>query len=282
MSPSTVLPPVKKQDPGAPAWVLTFADLMSLLLAFFVLLFSFSEIDAQKFKEMAGSMKDAFGVQREIRATDTPVGNNIIAREFSPSMNPSVAINEVRQTSNKDPMSHRDLMKLDKAPTSDTMKVDKSFESDLKKVKEYLESEILKGQVEVDDDGQRVIVIRIRERGSFPSGSAELAPGFEEVIAKFGALAKEITTGSVVVAGHTDDIPIYTNRYRSNWDLSSARAATVLDRIVQSSGEPPLRFHVTGHADTKPIDDNASAEGRARNRRVEVLFLRGAPYVPTG
>ncbi|HCS27130.1 MAG TPA: type VI secretion system protein TssL [Spongiibacteraceae bacterium] len=264
-------PPPKSKEAGAPAWVLTFADLMSLLLAFFVLLFSFSEIDKQKFKEMAGSMKDAFGVQRELRATDTPVGNNIIAREFSPSMNPSVAINEVRQTSNKDPMSPRDLMK-----------VDKSFSDDLNKVKQYLEVEILKGQVEVDDDGHKVIVIRIREKGSFPSGSAALAAGFEAVINKIAALAKEIDQGSIVVAGHTDDVPIYTNRYRSNWDLSSARAATVLDKIVSTSGERSSRFHVTGHADTKPIDDNATPEGRARNRRVEVLFLRGAPYVPAG
>lgn len=264
-------PPPKNKEAGAPAWILTFADLMSLLLAFFVLLFSFSEIDKQKFKEMAGSMKDAFGVQREIRATDTPVGNNIIAREFSPSMNPSVAINEVRQMSNKDPMSPRDLVKKDT-----------TFSEDLNKVRQYLEVEIKKGQVEVDDDGQRVIVIRIREKGSFSSGSAELSVGFESVIAKFGALAKEITAGSVVVAGHTDDVPIYTSRYRSNWDLSSARAATVLDEIVVSSGEPSSRFHVTGHADTKPIADNGTEEGRARNRRVEVLFLRGAPYVPSG
>lgn len=264
------LPP-KNKEAGAPAWILTFADLMSLLLAFFVLLFSFSEIDKQKFKEMAGSMKDAFGVQRELRATDTPVGNNIIAREFSPSMNPAVAINEVRQTSNKDPMSPRELNKTDK-----------SFAEDLNKVKQYLEVEIKKGQVEVDDDGHKVIVIRIREKGSFPSGSAELAPGFESVITKIGALAKEIKQGSVVVAGHTDDVPIYTNRYRSNWDLSSARAATVLDKIVESSGERSSRFHVTGHADTKPIEENTSPEGRARNRRVEVLFLRGAPYVPAG
>ena len=263
-------PPPKSNEAGAPAWVLTFADLMSLLLAFFVLLFSFSEIDKQKFKEMAGSMKDAFGVQRELRATDTPVGNNIIAREFSPSMNPSAAINEVRQTSNKDPMSVRDLMKADT-----------SFSDDLKKVKQHLELEIIKGQVEVDDDGHKVIVIRVREKGSFRSGSAELAEGFETVINKMATLAREITEGSIVVAGHTDDVPIYTNRYRSNWDLSSARAATVLDKLVSTSGERSSRFHVTGHADTKPIDDNTTPEGRARNRRVEVLFLRGAPYVPS-
>ena len=87
----------KKQDAGIPAWVMTFADLMSLLLAFFVLLFSFSEMDKNIYKELAGSLKEAFGVQREIKAKEPPKGINIIAREFSPGRPMPTPINEVRQ-----------------------------------------------------------------------------------------------------------------------------------------------------------------------------------------
>ncbi len=92
----------QKCPEGIPAWVMTFADLMSLLLAFFVLLFSFSEIDKNVYKEMAGSMRDAFGVQRDIKVKEPPKGINIIAREFSPGRPKETPINEVRQETTED------------------------------------------------------------------------------------------------------------------------------------------------------------------------------------
>ena len=87
---------------GIPAWVLTFADLMSLLMCFFVLLLSFAEMDVQKFKQIAGSMKMAFGVQRDIKAVEIPKGINIVAKEFSPSPPQPTVINEVRQVTSDD------------------------------------------------------------------------------------------------------------------------------------------------------------------------------------
>ncbi len=261
--------PKKADAPGAPAWVLTFADLMSLLLAFFVLLFSFSEIDKQKFKELAGSLRNAFGVQREIRATDTPIGTNIIAREFSPNITTPSLDEQVRQQAMRDAMSMEDMQKL------------KDFLEDLEKINAQLAEEVDKGLVEIEDDGRQVVTIRIREKGSFPSGSASLTRSFEPVIQKISKVVKEIEQGNVVVAGHSDNLPIKTKRFPSNWDLSSARAATVLHRIVDASGEPRSRFSVAGHADTQPIDDNKTAAGRARNRRVEVILLRGASHVPS-
>ena len=81
-------PPVKAPDAGAPAWIMTFADLMSLLMCFFVLLLAFSEMDALKFKQLAGSMKMAFGVQRDVKAKEIPKGTSVIAKEFSPGKPP--------------------------------------------------------------------------------------------------------------------------------------------------------------------------------------------------
>jgi chemotaxis protein MotB len=257
----------KKTSEGAPAWVLTFADLMSLLLAFFVLLFSFSEMDKQKFKELSGSMKDAFGVQRDIPAFKPPIGTSMIAREFSPGQPKPTVENQIRQEAVRE---MRDFVAVE---------ADETLNDDLEKVKEHLALEISEGLVEVVDDGERVIIIRIRERGSFASGSAVLSPGFEPVLLKLGTLLNEIE-GEIVVAGHTDTVPIHTERYSSNWDLSSARATTVLQGIIASSGQPNERFRVMAHAATRPIADNETAEGRGRNRRVEIFLLRGGKHDP--
>ncbi|WP_295874112.1 flagellar motor protein MotB [Zhongshania sp.] len=258
---------VKKPDAGAPAWVLTFADLMSLLLAFFVLLFSFSEMDKQKFKELSGSMKDAFGVQREVPAFKPPIGTSMIARDFTPGTVRPTAENQVRQE------AMREMTDFVSVEADDQML------DDLEKVKAHLQLEISEGLVEVENDGNKVIIIRIRERGSFPSGKADLSPGFDAVIVKFGNVLDDIS-GQIVVAGHTDNRPIHTDRFYSNWDLSSARAATVIRSIVESSGQSPARFRVAGYADTRPIADNKTVEGRARNRRVEIFMLRGATQDP--
>ena len=104
-------PPATRADTGAPAWVITFADLMSLLLAFFVLLFSFSELDKQKFKELSGSMREAFGVQREIRAKEPPKGINFVAREFSSGAPEPTAMNVLRQQTTNDFMRHLQVVK---------------------------------------------------------------------------------------------------------------------------------------------------------------------------
>lgn len=262
--------PQKKPHAGAPAWVLTFADLMSLLLAFFVLLFSFSEMDKQKFKELSGSMKDAFGVQREVPAFNPPIGTSIIARDFSPGKPTPTIENEVRQEAAQVMTAYAE-MPIDE----DARLTEEELAADVEKVKEHLEIEIKEGLVEVDDDGERIITIRIREMGSFPSGSAQLNRDFYPVIGKIGTLIDEIG-GHVVVAGHTDNVPINTRRFRSNWDLSSARAATVLERIIEASNASGGHFRLAGHADTRPVDTNDTAEGRERNRRVEVILLRGA------
>ncbi len=262
--------PAKKVAPGAPAWVLTFADLMSLLLAFFVLLFSFSEMDKQKFKELSGSMKDAFGVQREVPAFNPPIGTSIIARDFSPGKPKPTIENEVRQEAAQVMTAYAE-MPLDE----DARLTEEELAADVEKVKEHLNIEIKEGLVEVDDDGERIITIRIREMGSFPSGSASLNHDFYPVIGKIGTLINEIG-GHVVVAGHTDNVPINTRRFRSNWDLSSARAATVLERIIEASSVSSDHFRLAGHADTRPVDTNDTASGRERNRRVEVILLRGA------
>ena len=256
--------PKHKCPSGIPAWVLTFADLMSLLLAFFVLLFSFSEMDKAKYKQVAGSMKDAFGIQREVRVKEPPKGINIIAQEFSAGTpNPETLRNVLRQHTTDDFRQYLEI------PDTDAVK--DVLEEEKNRLRLALAKEIDDGFVEVDVVDE-TIVIRIMEEGSFSSGSTELIEPFRLLMEK---MAKTIgdNPGGVVIAGHTDSVPISTGQYRSNWELSASRAVTVLHELMKYGSIPPGRFHLEGYGETRPIDTNNSNHGRARNRRVEVTLI---------
>ncbi len=286
----------KKCPPaGAPAWIMTFADLMSLLLAFFVLLFSFSELDKLKFKELAGSMRDAFGVQRDIQVREPLKGVSIIAREFSPARPDPTPVNEVRQMTTNELLAHldvsagkgkqegkldeidrehdqRNLDEQDKQRAQQMMEAEK--EALIKKEQEHIEDQLLpeiqQGLIQVDREKNK-LVIRIREKGSFKSGHADLIKEFKPVIARIGEAV--VRSGRpVLIAGHTDNVPIRTRRFRSNWELASARAVTVIHELSSATKLPSDRFQIQGYADTKPIDSNDDAAGRSRNRRVEVVL----------
>ncbi|MES9981480.1 MAG: OmpA family protein, partial [Candidatus Thiodiazotropha sp. 6PLUC5] len=116
--------------------------------------------------------------------------------------------------------------------------------------------------------------IRIQEKGSFPSGRANLNPDFFEVITKITDVIST-TPGKIVGAGHTDNIPISTRRFRSNWELSSARAVTVVHAMLSNASIEEDRFLIQGYADSHPLVDNDTAENRAQNRRVELVIQRG-------
>ncbi len=260
----------QKCPEGIPMWVMTFADLMSLLLAFFVLLFSFSEMDAQKYKQVAGSMKEAFGVQRQVKVKDPPKGVNVIAREFSPGRTEPTPLNQVKQ-STIDDFHPFPVLGERKEEIPDTEK--EEIEKEAEKIRLALEEEIREGLIEVETHGRK-IVIRIREKGSFPSGSARLIRPFRKVIDKM-VKALEHTHGEIVVAGHTDDQPIHTARFRSNWELSASRAVTVIEELTRSGRIDPKRFRIAAYGDTRPIAGNDTPEGRAQNRRVEVTLVYG-------
>lgn len=377
--------PVVKE--GLPAWVMTFADLMSLLMCFFVLLLAFSEMDVSKYKEMAGSMRNAFGVQREIKVKEPPKGINVIAREFSPGRPEPTIMNVIRQMTTNDKQVNLDLGKQRHRPvptpkakniadkeksfkphesaknkadqqagqkagqkaglkageksgaqaqlmpgkrkgqadgltkaqqkslvqakklaavrlqeklkaeqTLAGMQAEKKVAMDLKSASKLaaarakaerrkkleksarlisaaLGKEIKAGSVDVEIEGQKII-IRIREKASFGSGHAQLKAAFRPLLGKVTKILKD-SEGQIVVAGHTDDVPIYTKRFRSNWELSSARAVSVAHEMMLATSIPSNRFLIQGYADTKPIVPNTSAANRSKNRRVEIILLQG-------
>lgn len=258
---------------GAPAWVMTFADLMSLLMCFFVLLLSFATMDVVKFKQMAASLQNAFGVQTEVPVYDVVKGTSVVAEHFSPAMTDPTVVEEVKQTTQME--EHLDLADIDKKRIEKELEErrKKEAEQEAKEISESLKDEIKKGLVAVEVQGER-IVIRIQEKGSFPSGSAVLNSSFSPIMDKITMAVRE-QSGRVIIAGHTDDIPINTEWYRSNWELSSARAVTVAHGILSDGSVKAERVVVEGHADTKPLVPNDSRANRATNRRVEIVLIRG-------
>jgi chemotaxis protein MotB len=138
-----------------------------------------------------------------------------------------------------------------------------------------LSKEISEGLAEVERDGDN-IVVRLAERGSFRSGFADLQPGFKPLLNKVGSAISN-STGLITIEGHTDNVPMaFSERFRSNWDLSAARSAAVADYLLNNSPVADGRVTVTGFADTKPLASNDSPAGRSKNRRIEVIINGGS------
>lgn len=274
---------------GLPGWVATFADLMSLLMCFFVLLLSFAEMDAMKFKRLAGKLSEAFGVQRLVKTSDPPKGTSIIAREFSPAIPEPTPINEVRQKTSDITKSSLEVLCQDEITQqqdrqgdegsktreivvpSDQVQAKQAQETALE-VAAMLESEISQGKIEIETQGKKII-IRIREQGVFRSGSDYIEDRFLPVIDKIRDVLVTIP-GIISVEGHTDNIPTRGGRFRSNWGLSTARAASFAEELFIAPELDSSRFQIVGHGDVRPLDDRDVPEARARNRRVEIIILR--------
>lgn len=362
--PAEPLPPKEKKEEcptcevGAPAWMATFADMATLLMAFFVLILSFASVNVPKFEQVAGSVKLAFGIDRVVPRIMIPKAETVLDSTFTLSDAAPTVIPQDTQAV--------------KDPTQENVKQMKDFEdapldtqADYREVLEALENEIEQGQVtvrisgddivvemvedasnqsesgeeslgkggrisqqtldiaqavsdvqsnvssdilvkrqnpgeaaaegraneasskyeairaelsreieqglaEVERDGDSVI-IRLGQQDSFASGSAALQPGFTETLVSVGNAVNN-TGGLVRVEGHTDNIPVaFSERFRSNWDLSSARSASVANFLLDNSQLQPGRVTITGLADSEPIADNSTAAGRAQNRRIEVI-----------
>lgn len=384
---------------GAPAWMATFADLATLLMAFFVLLLSFAEMNVPKFKQISGSLKDSFGVQKIIPVVEQPKGTTVLELNFSPSPSPSVTeeatqeTTEIKEPELKIPTDNRDMDGEDKQLEGETDAdglggetaqniADNENMSDAEKLAAALEqigtavnieAEIVDGKVAVDMNAedaspqeliekfQRVgqaieiaglatgkaeqeilfggldetlndlismvseiqrqqqesggatldealsqmaratekaqeaeaqlranlqdeieqglvtveqrdgkVFVNLGAGGAFPSGSADLTPLARGIIDELAAVTVD-PTSKVIVSGHTDNVPIsFGALYRDNWDLAAARAASVVQEIEASIPAPGREMSAISFGETKPVADNATAEGRERNRRIEL------------
>jgi len=250
--------PEKKEGAGVPAWVMTFADLMTLLMCFFVLLLSFAEMDLIKFKQVAGSMKEAFGVQKVV-----PSDRSESTMDFLDGQTSDTPLFE--KVGDLDSLDPKALAKL-----LEEMQAEQT-EAEALKLAALLSEEIAAGAIELETTADSII-IRISEKASFPSGRAKLRSEFVTVLDKIHSALAEVE-GTVTVAGHTDNLPINTRRFRSNWELSAGRAVSVVHALLRLKVLDPGRFLIEGHGDAHPIVPNDSAENRAKNRRVELVIV---------
>ena len=226
----------EEKEEGAPHWMTTFSDMTTLLLTFFVLLFAFAQFDLIKFKRVMGSIREAFGVQRT-QIGEFPTAETTPIQLFDYQKLDSVIEMFYRQT-----RMYRELKReLQKIPGVDVLV------------------------------SERGIVVRAEERIFFDLGKADIKPEAYPFLDKMAELIKEYPEYRVAIEGHTDDLPINTPRFPSNWELSAIRATTVL-RYFLSKGIPPERLKAVGYANTKPLVPNTSMENRAKNRRVEFVF----------
>jgi chemotaxis protein MotB len=384
---------------GAPAWMATFADLATLLMAFFVLILSFAEMNVPKFKQIQGSLKDSFGVQRIVPVVEQPKGTTVLDMSFSPSPSPSVTeeltqeTTEIREPELKIPSDDRDKDGEDKSLEGEADQEGLGGEdsnniaenenmSDAEKLAAALEqignavnieAEIIDGKVVVDMNAtdaspqeliekfQRVgqaleiaglatgkaeqevlfggldetlndlismvseiqrqqqasggatvdealaemaraaekareaedqlranlraeieqglvtveqrdgkVFVNLGTGGAFPSGSAVLTEQAQTIIEELASVAND-PSSRVIVAGHTDNVPIaFGALYRDNWDLAAARAASVVQEIEATSPVLGREMSAVSFGETKPISDNFTAEGREKNRRIEL------------
>ncbi len=256
----------RKHSRGSPAWIVTFADLATLLLTFFILLLSFAEMDVEKYRAMANSMTVALGGTPVL--ADVPGGQPVSLIATEPEL-PSAAEPGSAPPGPAKPKAAPVPELIDEraegeAPT----KISAGIIDLASALIEELETEVASGDLSVNYDQERV-VIRFAEEAAFRSGEAQIKPAMIPILERVVEVLS-YCPGDIVVAGYTDDRPISSGRYRSNWDLSAARAVSVVHELVLNREVPAERVVAAGRAETNALVPNDSPKNRARNRRVEI------------
>lgn len=257
--------------PGSPAWMATFSDLMNLLLCFFVLLFAMSNIDQDKFQELVASLSASFGVL-EGGSTSVIEGTLISAgvddlNELDQYYNNMGLNNEGTDQSTK-----QDIYQYEGSQLIEVMK-DKAAEESEKmaqEVEEQAESMDIAKDITVDFTSQYVM-ITLNGALLFDPAKSQIRKESIPLVDKVGSILKNYSSSMIEITGYTDTVPLIGDpKYDDNWDLSSARAKTVLMYLVNNKGLNLEMMKSSGRGENDPIATNDTAEGRAQNRRVEI------------
>lgn len=255
----------KKEDipKGSPAWMNTFADLMNLLLCFFVLLFSMSTVDAQKFELIAASFSQTFSI---FSAGATAIGDGILISNGVSQLN---ELDEYINSTGKAAEGSAIPDSLDEAENKvEQAKVEES-EKLAEKVEEAVNEQNLENMVDIEFTSQYV---QLTLQGSllFDSGSTVLKEESLPVLDKIGVMLERYAESTIEIEGHTDNVPMSGAKYSNNNELSSGRALSVFDYLIGHTNLDPAMVKHAGRGEYVPIADNSTPEGRALNRRVEI------------
>jgi chemotaxis protein MotB len=235
-----------EESRGVPPWIITFADMVTLLMVFFILLFAIGTVEQDKWRQIKESLREALGADA-IEELGTRQGLDVIQTRVDEQT--VHAVDEVGAMVNRE------------------------MEDIISEVEEFVFKNKLSGEVRVSSD-ERGAVITISDVVLFPPGSAEMTPKGRNTLSQVFDVLKQFNY-NVKVEGHTDNTPIHTLRYPSNWELSASRASEVAHMLIDD-GYPPERLSVEGFAEFRPKVPNTSLENRAINRRIEVVYQRGS------
>jgi len=252
--------------PGAPAWQSTFADLMNLLLCFFVLLFSMSTIDAQKFELIAASFSQTFSIFDSGGSSLTE--GLIINNGVSQLSQLDQYMSTMGKASESEEQTDKEAEFEDKLTAVNEELLDQNEEL-AEKISETIAEQDLAGDIDIDFTSQYV---ELTLNGSllFDSGKAELKPEANVLLSKIGLILEKYAGSTIEVEGHTDNVPINTAQYASNNELSDARARSVFYYLVENTSLDPATIKHSGRGEYVPVADNSTPEGRSKNRRVEI------------
>lgn len=269
----------RQEEPsaGSPAWMATFSDLMNLLLCFFVLLFSMSTVDEEKYNKLVASMSSAFSI---LNGGATAIGDGILISNGVSQLNElDQYINSTGNTAD-DTIESEDFNDYESGQVSQEQKFEQmltEIEEHNTQVNEQLAEMIeeavtesnMSEQIDVTFTSQYVM-LSLKGALLFDSGKAELKENSLPVMERVGVILERYAGSTIEIEGHTDTVPMHSAKYANNNELSSARALSVFDYLVENTSLNPADIKHAGRGEYVPIADNATEEGRAKNRRVEI------------
>ena len=229
---------------GHERWLVSYADFITLLFAFFVVLYSTAQVDKRKMVELATAIQEGFE-QMGTNPTYAPVPHALAP------VPAKVAAHAAAAAPNDPPSADLDALRKD--------------------VEKALAEEIANGEVAVRGSPQG-LVISLREAGFFDSGSAGTKASSQPAFRRMTAVLRD-RNYNIRIEGHTDDVPIHNSQYASNWELSTARATEMVRLLITQHGFAPESLSAAGYAQFHPVATNATEAGRAQNRRVDVVIL---------
>jgi len=267
----------KEDEPpkGAPAWQSTFADLMNLLLCFFVLLFSMSSINEEKYELIVASFsKSTFSI---FEAGSSAIGDGVLVSNGVSQLNElSDYINSMGLAieGDENTLDQQENITSDSEVQKDMLEemtqsgLEESEEL-AEKIAEALEESDMEEQVDIDFTSQYV---QLTLKGSlmFDSGSVELRPECQPVMDQVCVILENYAQSTIEIEGHTDNVPMNGSKYSNNDELSDGRALSVFNYIVGGTSLDPATIKHTGRGEYVPVADNSTPEGRSKNRRVEI------------
>ena len=229
----------KLKKENSERWLLTYSDLITLLMIFFVVMYSMSNVDSKKYEELAGSLNNSLGILQG----GTGISNaNAVGTDSS-------------------------------IPFEQTLSTTQQIQQ---KLQDYLESHDLTEQVSIHVDPTG-LTLSFDDNILFDSGKADIQLAYKKNLLEICDILKTFTN-DVVVEGHTDNVPIHTSQFSSNWELASTRAINVVHFFIDEGGLPASKLSAISYGEYRPIASNDTPEGRAKNRRIDIVLLSSTFY----